>query len=207
MADLEIIVDSHEQYPYQFTGQQVTVVKRALPCGDYGTTLDGRLVASVERKSLADLVGRLMSGKLRFALSELAALPRAAVVVEDRYSAVFKLERVRPAVVADGLSELQVRWPTVPIVFCDTRPMAEQWVYRYLAAAHTWAGVENIVGRRIRSAGSGELDGAPDAPGPTTAEVREWARSNDIIVPDRGRLRPEIWEAWRTANITPAALD
>jgi hypothetical protein len=41
----------------------------------------------------------------------LAALPRAALMVEDRYSQVFTLQRVRPAVVADGLAELQVRWP------------------------------------------------------------------------------------------------
>ncbi|PZS30082.1 MAG: hypothetical protein DLM58_14190 [Pseudonocardiales bacterium] len=33
-----------------------------------------------------------------------AALARAAVVVEDRYSQVFKLDRIRPAVVADGHS-------------------------------------------------------------------------------------------------------
>jgi hypothetical protein len=57
----------------------------------------------VERKSLADLVASLTGGKLRYALAELAALPRAAVVVEDRYSQVFKLARVRPALVADGL--------------------------------------------------------------------------------------------------------
>ena len=54
-------------------------------------------------------------------LTELVALPRAAVVVEDRYSRVFKLARVWPALVADGLAELQVRWPNVPIVFCEAR--------------------------------------------------------------------------------------
>ena len=70
--------------------------------------------------SLIDLVASLTSGKLRYALAELAALPRA--VVEDRYSQVFKLERVRPALVADGLAELQIRWPSVPVVFCETRP-------------------------------------------------------------------------------------
>lgn len=80
----------------------------------------------------------LTGGTLRFALAQLAALPRAAVVVEDRYSAIFKLDRVRPAVVADGLAELQVRWPTVALVFCETRPLAEEWTYRYLAAAQTW---------------------------------------------------------------------
>jgi len=112
LAELEIVVDSHEQYAYLFGGQQVTTVRRALPCGDYGLVAGGRLVASVERKSLTDLVASLTSGKLRYALAELAALPRAAVVVEDRYSQVFKLERVRPALVADGLAELQIRWPS-----------------------------------------------------------------------------------------------
>jgi hypothetical protein len=102
IPELQIAVDSHEQYAYRFGGQQVSTVKRALPCGDYG------------------LVASLTGGKLRYALAELAALPRAAVVVEDRYSQVFKLERVRPALVADGLAELQIRWPNVPIVFCET---------------------------------------------------------------------------------------
>ncbi len=40
---LEIVVDSHEQYPYRFTHQQVTTVKQALPCGDYGLRIDGTL--------------------------------------------------------------------------------------------------------------------------------------------------------------------
>ncbi len=71
--------------------------------------------------------------------AELAALPRAALVVEDRYSGIFKLDRVRPAMIAGGRAELQVRWPNVPIVFCETRPLAEEWTYRYLAAAHVWA--------------------------------------------------------------------
>ncbi|MBV9094599.1 MAG: ERCC4 domain-containing protein [Streptosporangiaceae bacterium] len=61
----------------------------------------------------------LISGKFRYALAELASLPRAAVVVEDRYSAIFKLDRIRPALVADGLAEVQVRWPNVPIVLRD----------------------------------------------------------------------------------------
>ncbi|GAA3345460.1 hypothetical protein GCM10020358_52630 [Amorphoplanes nipponensis] len=104
IAELEIVVDSHEQYPYRFAGQQVRTVRRALPCGDYGLTLGGRLVAAVERKSMVDLVASLTGGKLRYALADLAALPRAALVVEDRYSQIFAQQRVRPAVVADGLA-------------------------------------------------------------------------------------------------------
>ncbi len=107
VVELEIVVDAHERYPYKSAGQQVTTVRRGLACGDYAVTLDGTTVAAVERKSLTDLVSSLTSGRLRFALGELATLPRAAVVVEDRYSQVFTLERVRPATVADGLAELQ----------------------------------------------------------------------------------------------------
>lgn len=198
IAELEILVDTREHYAYRFATQQARTIKRALPCGDYGTTLNERLVAVVERKSLADLVSSLINGKLRYALGDLAALPRAAVVVEDRYSQVFKLDRVRPAVIADGLAELQVRWPDVPIAFCETRQLAEEWTYRYLAAAHTWATTEAAIteGRL----GSPPTTPEPIAAAPTTTEVRTWARSAGLTVPDRGRLRPDVWQAWRDAN-------
>ena len=117
IVELDILVDTRERYAYRFTGQQVRTTKRALPCGDYAVTVDDPVAAAVERKPLPDLVSSLTNGTLRCALGELSALPRAAVVVEDCYSQIFKLDRIRPAVVADGLAELQVRWPGVPIVF------------------------------------------------------------------------------------------
>ncbi|MEY8018010.1 ERCC4 domain-containing protein [Mycobacterium servetii] len=200
--DLQILVDTHEQYPYRFATQQVRTVRRALPCGDYGLVLDGLLVASVERKSLADLVTSLTGGKLRYQVADLAVLPRAALVIEERYSQLFKLDRVRPAAVADGLAELQVRWPNVPVVFCETRQLAEEWTYRFLAAAHHWSTTETPALRRISPhiTDISHLDEASAAPEPSTAEVRAWARAAGLPVPDRGRLRPEIWQAWRDAN-------
>jgi ERCC4 domain len=204
IAELEIVVDSHEQYAYRFSGRHVRIVKRALPCGDYGVILDQQLVASVERKSLVDLVASLTGGKLRYAMAELAALPRATVVVEDRYSQVFKLDRIRPALVADGLAELQIRWPNVPIVFCETRQLAEEWTYRFLAAAHAWAETEYAAIAKLTPLGvagaTTELDWAPTPLEPSTAEVRAWARATGLTVPDRGKLRPDIWNAWRTAH-------
>ncbi len=56
-------------------------------------------------------------------------------VVEERYSAVFKLDHVRPSLVADLIVQCQVRWPMVPIVFTDNRALAQEWAYRFLAAA------------------------------------------------------------------------
>ena len=199
IAELEVLVDTREQYPYRFAKQQVQVERRALPCGDYAVTHGDQLVAAVERKSLPDLASSVVNGKLRFALAELSSLPRAAVVVEDRYADVFKLEHLRPSVVADGIAELQVRWPAVPIVFCDTRQLAEEWTYRYLAAALAWAATETDVGTRLDGA-CNETAAAPAAPDPTTKVLRAWARVHGWDVPDRGRLRPEVWQAWRDAQ-------
>jgi hypothetical protein len=204
IPELTIVVDAHERYAYRFAGQQVRTVVEGLRCGDYGLKRDGDLVASVERKSLPDLVSSLTDGRLRFALAERAALPRSAVVVEDRYSQLFKVDRVRPATVLDGLAELQVRYPSVPIVFCETRTLAEEWTYRYLAAAQTWLDAELAAVTRIEQpdlevvvALRGPVtvvEGVPDVP---VADVRAWARSVGMPVSDRGRLRPEVWSAWR----------
>lgn len=135
LADLEIVVDTRERYAWKFTHQQATTSKKALPVGDYGAFVDDELVAVVERKTLEDLAGSLTSGKLAYRLAALAETPRAALVVEERYSSVFKLGHVRPSLVADQLGECQVRWPQVPIIFAETRPLAQEWTYRFLAAA------------------------------------------------------------------------
>ena len=222
IPQLEILVDAHERYPYRFTSQQVVTGRRALPCGDYGIVLDGGLVAAVERKSLPDLVGSLTSGRLRYALGELAALPRAAVVVEERYSQVFKQTRVRPSVVADQLAECQVRWPSIPIVFCETRGLAEEWTYRYLAAAHEWAtgesaAVERITGGPLQAIGSDGSEGIAaraaalplrhTASGHTASEIRAWARLEGFAVPERGRLPVAVRDAWERASAAAAAAE
>jgi hypothetical protein len=190
---LEILVDSHERYPWNFAQQQATTRRRALPAGDYAVELDGVIVAAVERKSLADLVSTLTTGKLRYLLAELSALPRSAVVVEERYSSVFKLRHVRPGIVADGLAAVQVGFPGVPIVFCETRPLAQEWAFRFLGAALAFQRDDGGAVRRVALLPSA---GPVAPPPPTTAEVRAWARGVGLDVPDRGRLRPDVWAAY-----------
>jgi hypothetical protein len=198
IEELEILVDSHERYPYTFAHQRALTVRRGLSCGDYAIGLDGRLICSVERKSIEDLVASLTGGRLRYALAELAALPRAGVVVEQGYARIFSLEHVRGAMVADGLAELQVRYPNVPIVFCETRKLAEEWTYRYLAAAHAWAGDERIAQARINADQPGPQ--GPRAPLPQSRELRHWARANGFPVSDRGRIPVEVRQAWERAK-------
>ncbi|MGD0944857.1 MAG: ERCC4 domain-containing protein [Acidimicrobiales bacterium] len=133
--DLAIAVDTRERYPFRFSHQQASTYRKALPAGDYGVEHDGELVAVVERKAFSDLAATLVDGSLTYALAELATVDRAALVVEDRYGAVFKAPFVAPGFLADLLGALQVRYPQVPIVFCDTRPLAEEWTFRFLGAA------------------------------------------------------------------------
>jgi hypothetical protein len=106
LAHLTILVDSRERYPYKFAHQQASTERQALPAGDYGIAHDGEIVAVVERKSLHDLVRRLIDGQLTYALADMAALPRAALVVEDRYSNRFKLEHTKPGFVTELLAAL-----------------------------------------------------------------------------------------------------
>lgn len=191
IPELEIVVDAHERYPYTFSDRPAKTTRAALPCGDYGLTVAGELVAAVERKALPDFASGVLNGTLKYQLTELAALPRAAVVVEERYSEIFALTFARPAAVADGLAELQIAFPNVPIVFCQTRKLAQEYTYRYLAAALTWF---------VDHADAAEVFEPNPQPDPSSAELRAWAKSVGLPVSDRGRLRPEILQAWRQAH-------
>lgn len=133
---LTIIVDTRERYPYRFMKQQATTLRQALSAGDYGVLgSDGSLLASVERKALDDLTGSLSNGSLVFELGKLAELPRGALVIEDRYSRLLAHRFTPGGFLPDLLARVQVRYPEIPIVFCETRPLAEEWTYRYLGAA------------------------------------------------------------------------
>ncbi len=194
---LEILVDSHEHYAWNFAVQQATTSRRALPAGDYAIELNGEIVASVERKSLSDLVSTMTTGKLRYLLAALAELPRAALVVEDRYSAIFKLDHIRPAVVAEGLAEAQVRFPNVPVVFCETRPLAQEWTYRFLGAAiaHTLDDTAaHLITESLPTAG-------PLLPAPaSSADIRAWALENGLEISPRGRVPASLAAAFAAAH-------
>lgn len=141
---LEIVVDSRERYAWKFEGKQATTIKRALTTGDYAVELDGEVVGVVERKKLEELAGNVVDGSLLLTLGELSSARRAAIVVEDRWADVFRLRFVSPAMVAEMLAAAQVRYPNVPIVFCETRRLAQEWTYRFLGAAAAYADEERF---------------------------------------------------------------
>jgi hypothetical protein len=135
LDQLTIEIDTRERYPYTFAGRPVDRQRTTLPVGDYAIRDGERLVACVERKSPEDFTKSLIDGSLNYALTELATLPSAAVVVEARYSALLDNQHTQPGWLLELVARLQVRYPTVPIVFADSRKLAEEYTYRYLAAA------------------------------------------------------------------------
>lgn len=214
---LDIVVDSHERYAWSFAHQQATTTKRALPAGDYAVEHDGVIVAAVERKSLADFVSTLTGGKLSYVMAALASVRHGAVVVEDRYSAVFKLERVRPSIVAEGTAEAQVRFPTVPIIFAETRSLAQEWTFRFFGAALAQAAeaqdAEPMSANRltlarplaaVSAARTKPLQASWDTRRVPAATIRTWARSVGLEVADRGRIHADITEAFRIVHAAEA---
>jgi len=133
-----ITVDTRERYPYRFSQHPVETVRATVPAGDYAIhSADGSILAAVERKSLENLAATLSDGTLAFQMQRLAELPLAAVVIEARYSALFKLEHVNGNWLADQLARLEVRYPEVHLVYADTRGHAEDWTHRFLTTALT----------------------------------------------------------------------
>ena len=173
-------------------------MKRALPVGDYAIESDGVVVGVVERKSLVDFVATLTNGKLRYLMAALATIPNAALVVEDRYSSVFKLTIVRPTVGAEGIAEAQVRFPTVPIVFAETRALAQEWTYRFFGAtlAHHEEHLQTGVGQLTQLVTAGPI--APREP--SISDIRAWALNAGLAVSVKGRIRADIRAAFHQAH-------
>ncbi len=131
---LPILIDTRERYPYRFAGRGVQTERVPLTAGDYAVASGEALIAAVERKAFENFTASLSDGTLAFQMQRLSEVATSAVVVEGRYSGLFKLEHVSGAWLADVLARLQVRYPEIQIVFADSRKFAEEWTYRFLAA-------------------------------------------------------------------------
>ncbi len=69
----------------------------------------------------------------------------------------------------DLLARVQVGWPSVPVFFAETRPLAQEWTYRFLAAAVAESvGDDRVVRRLADLVEAAPLERAPARP----AQVR-----------------------------------
>lgn len=170
--DFTIAIDTRERYPYRFAGRGVGTERVALPAGDYAVLAEGDPIASVERKTFENFASSLSDGTLAFQVQRLSEIPSAAVLVEGRYSSMFRLEHVSGAWLADMLARLQVRYPEIQVVFADSRKFGEEWTYRFLAAALAEAPQEL------------EVRGAPNPRGRLHAEDPDRRTTAHPLAPD-----------------------
>jgi hypothetical protein len=135
-AELDLVIDVQEKYPWRFPSARVT--RRPLAAGDYALVRGEELLAVVERKTPANLlhdIGALRA--LHQGLAELASQPRAALVVEAQYGDFLDAERVRPwppAHVGRVLAEIAALHPRLPIVYAGNRKLANHWALGWFSA-------------------------------------------------------------------------
>lgn len=134
-----VVVDTREQEPYAFDPDRVTIVRRALPAGDY--SLDGHETAiAAERKSIDDYVASVVRGRDRFAreLRILSGYDVACVVVEatleDILAHRYRSDAHPNAVLGATLSIIVDR--SVPVFFCGDRQIARRFVEGLLCRYH-----------------------------------------------------------------------
>ncbi len=174
-APLAVAVDVRERYAWKFPGQHAQLTRRSLPAGDYGIFHGDRLVAVIERKSPGNLASDAVGGQLGFALADLERLPHACLIVEGRLSDVLKApgEHMKPGWLMSVLAALQVAHPRVPWVFAENRALAEDYGYRWLAAAHKrqQEGPAQSAPRPAEAATAGEAGSTPAAPAPGAVQL------------------------------------
>jgi len=149
-----VIIDQREKAPFSFTGIQSDADTKFAPLviptrlellvtGDY--TIEGfEPDITVERKSVADLIGTLTAGRDRFEdeLSRAQEMKFAAVVVEGDWSAIMqhckesaeRNQKRAPSVktIFRSVVTFQQRFMRVHWWFCADRRMAEQATFRIL---------------------------------------------------------------------------
>lgn len=70
------------------------------------------------------------------------------------------------------LARVRVRYPDIPIIFLETRPLAEEWAFRYLWAPLAEVETEQHPGSGVRSAEL-PLDYAPRRTPPRAGRRRK----------------------------------
>jgi hypothetical protein len=180
---LEVVVDLRERYGWRFQNLPVTLERRRLPVGDYAVFEGERLVAVVERKKLEEFAGAAVRGRLQLQLAELATMPRAVVIIEGRLSQLLKGDlKARPGWLLNLLAALQAAFPSVPLLFAESGPLAADLAYRWLSASLRLAraqaageAVEVVLGAALGAP-------SPNDPGPPPADAPLFAASGPVHV-------------------------
>ena len=136
---ITVVVDTREQEPYTFDPSSVSVIRRALPAGDYSIEGYEESVA-VERKTLEDFVSTVIHSRKRFTreLQRLTGYTAACVVVEADLNDILRgryRSGANPKAVLGTVLSIVVDFH-VPVFFCSDRQAACHFVAGYLLRFH-----------------------------------------------------------------------
>ncbi len=125
---LNIVCDTREQLPYDFTRFGAAVHRVGLTTGDYSLVGYENRIA-LERKTLDDLIGCLTTGRARFERELVRAkeLDLFTVVVEANMEDVFRhryKSRMAPHAALQSILALQIRYG-LPFVWASSRKGGE----------------------------------------------------------------------------------
>ena len=136
---ISFVCDSREQLPFIFGSDDVEIIRKALPTGDYSLLCYEDLVA-VERKSLEDFIQSVIRTRKRFfsEIRRLSEMPYRCIVVEGALSDVIH-HRYRsgadPASILGSTLSIIVDYG-VPVFFCCDRQIALAFTEKYLRRVH-----------------------------------------------------------------------
>ena len=135
-TELTVRIHSNEKYPWRFPG--VVTERGAISAGDYALMDGDKILAVVERKTLDNLLADFGTMPvLHQRLAELAAHDNHALVIESPYADFLNPRNVHhytPSFCARAMAELYALHPTLRIVFCANRKVANEWTLHFFTA-------------------------------------------------------------------------
>ena len=135
-AVFTIRIDSNERYPWRFPG--IVTERTPLPTGDYALMDGDNIVALVERKTLDNLLADFgMMPVLHQKLAELATYENHAMVIEAPYADFLnpaKVHHYTAGFCAKAIGELHALHPSLRLIYCANRKVANEWTRHYFAA-------------------------------------------------------------------------
>lgn len=152
--EMTLFIDTGERYAWNFSG--ANVVREKLPIGDYALKDRFGLLAVVERKTFSNFMGELGNlKKFHQHLTELSACKNAALVVEASYGDFLNPAKIKPYTGqfgAKAIAEIQANHSNLPIIFADSRKMAEIWAQNFFTTVN--AKSAEYVPEAVREAGA-----------------------------------------------------
>ncbi len=146
-----ILVDTREQLPYlfeRFPNWIGSTIRQGLPTADY-SIVGYESVIAVERKTLVDIVGSLMSGRERFLremerLSEFKYKCLCIEATREELKSPYRFAsnvKAHPNGIIGSLDALSVKYQ-IPVHYGCNRELTEEYVSSFLSKCHAYEWLE-----------------------------------------------------------------